>query len=130
MMRNASPPLPESDRGLRKSWRRRDLATSRSRCPWSRKFRSMRARGNFSSSSIKSQTELRRIGPRRLEQLGVEFITLIRGGKSQFALCQVESRAQQFRVRSGAAHAGAELRVIVLAAARLIDQRHDVLGAI
>src|ERR1700677_1239013 len=79
---------------------------------------------------VLEKTELRRGLDGRAEQGRVEYVALFRTGKSQLALRQVESGAQQFGEGTGAAHARAELRIVVLAAARLIDQRHDMLGAI
>src|ERR1700704_1026665 len=81
---------------------------------------------NCSHRSLEIERQLRLIGCRWTEQGYVKFVTRARRIEAALAPCQLESGAQQLRVGARAGHAQAEFGVVVLAAARLIDERHHM----
>src|SRR5258707_10408720 len=79
---------------------------------------------NCCHRSLETERQLRLFGCGRTKQGYVKFVPVARRIEAALAPRQLESRTQQLGVGSGAGHALAEFGIVVLAAPRLVDQRH------
>src|SRR5579871_6444680 len=90
------------------------------------------SRATSSSSSradLQAERELGRGLPGRPEETRVEIMARARVLEAELARDEREAAREKLRVGAVAAHALAEARIVILAAACLLDERHDVRGA-